>query len=523
MVVPALAALAAGLLTLWSTAQHMVLRYDSVFYMSAAESLTRWEWMIDYNGDPLTNFPPGLPIVYRFVMLLGLDSLQAARLVGVAASVLTVILVAYIAHRVGPRGSASLSALVVAVLPAMIAMNTQVMSEPAFAVAVLALVVALVRLPTPPAILTWRNLTPAILASWLCGLIRYQGYAVLLATALVLLLRPHPWKQRLIVIAKYSVPAALVVVFNVLQSSSRADSLGSPMLDARGSTAQDVEVALASFGEWLKLEKGILAAASTEVLGVAVMIMIAASLAYIVWRMRADERFPLLTIVLIFFAALPVVTFASARRVWVEMTPRMVFAFFPLAAIIACVAIVAAVSRIPRPARFVVGALGVVFLLLTGDQTVESAQRIKNYPYGLNTDEQQVPDLGRAVAELDASAIVYSNNTEGLWLSSDGRRILEFDPWVNDIGDLLVDDPADPTSPKYVDRQWRFSRHLCDGLYLAETEWRHPRRPSGSLRRLADIASVEVVQEFDGGTLYFLESSSSDLCTRVEQHFAKSD
>ena len=239
-VVTVLVMLMVGFLTAWATSDNIVLEYDSVYYLSVAENVSNGIGLREYTGGELTNFPPGYPFLISFLMLFGMGSMSAAVVINVISAMAIIALAARIAFHLGPRGSSALVALGVAAWPALMVMHSQAMSEPIFTVALLTVILNLVRLPSAPNPVTWRHLTPLVLASWACCLIRYQGYVVVPAVMLVLLLQKRTWTDRIITTCKYYAAAFLGIIAVVLQNVLRAGSIGGPVTEARECFADDI-------------------------------------------------------------------------------------------------------------------------------------------------------------------------------------------------------------------------------------------------------------------------------------------
>lgn len=512
VVVPAIAALAAGVTTAWTISQRMVLKYDSIYYLSAAENLAHGHGLTDYAGRQLTNFPPGYPLLIRLLMVVGLGSTSAASVIAVVSSVLIVALTAVLAARLGPRGSASFAALVAAALPSVLTMNIQVMSEPIFTVSLLTLVIFLLRLPSPPAPITMRDLAPAILATWVCCLLRYQGYGLIAVGALVLFLRPATFPRRILLAAKYSVTSAIAVGLIVLQSRIRSESFGAPMTSAQGQTGSDLRRGLESIGRMFRVNRHVLEGSTNMTVGIIVICLFVVAVGAGVglgWTRRRSGSFLTVTA---FVLIIPIVALMAARRVWVELTPRILFPSLPLVIVLIVAAAGLALQRSQAWVKFVAMGIAIALVIPAAIQTGVDAseQRVDVSDY--YAPERLAPELGRAVADLPASALVYSNNSEGIWLSSRRPEVQRLESWIS-LARKLVDNPFNWQMPEQLEpKLWSFVDDLCVGFYLALTEEENPDRFAGELSSLNGIATVTTVKEFDHGTLYAVENLLPELC-----------
>lgn len=507
-----------GFLTAWATSDSIVLEYDSVYYLSVAENVFNGNGLREYTGGELTNFPPGYPFLMSFLMLFGLGSMTAAAFINVVSAMAIVALSARIAFRFGPRGSAPLTALAVAAWPAFLVMHSQAMSEPVFTVALLTVVVSLVNLPSAPLPVTWRHLTPLILASWACCLIRYQGYVVVPAVMLVLLLQKRTWTDRIVITCKYYAPAFLGIIAVILQNVLRAGSLGGPVTEARETFSDDIRASLVVLGRLFSTDDSWTSSDSSIVSGLVVVgVLVAALLAgFFVFR-KSESRFSFLSLP-VFIVLLPLFTFVSARRVWVEFTPRIFFPLLPLIMVLVVTVVLAAISRLNRPIRIAVPALGVASIALLIVSSVFAADRAHDSVDELNREEILVPELGRAVAELPASTVVYSNNAEGIWLSSRVPRVRRYDIWAWRVTELTETDPKRQPPERLIKRVWRLAEDLCSGFYLAWTDLENDKRGGGDLDMLDSFATWSLIEDFDGGALYYIENDVDGLCELVPEN-----
>jgi hypothetical protein len=192
--------LLAGVYAFWLTAAPGPgLEPDSMSYVGAAESLVRhgtlrvpWtHWSAPDSTSPLSDFPPGFSMAIAVPLAAGVPRVQAARWVMVLGlAVAAGVLAALAADVAGPVAAVLGTALMLAT-PAVLGVNTIVLSEPLF-LAVLAL--TLQQMVTAPE-RAWRY---GLLAG-LGGLVRYAGVAVIGAAALWAgaFAPPDDWRTRL--------------------------------------------------------------------------------------------------------------------------------------------------------------------------------------------------------------------------------------------------------------------------------------------------------------------------------------
>jgi hypothetical protein len=159
---------------------------DAQSYVGAAASLAHSgayrvptsSWTAPDSTAPLTHFPPGFSTAIAGPIILGLDPLQAARLIIVLAAFGTwATLVALLTTVVSIRAGL-LTALAALATPALVTVHLSILSEPAFLTTLLAVVAGLWTMTRSP------RLTPALgtgLAAAAAVMLRYAGLSLTLA------------------------------------------------------------------------------------------------------------------------------------------------------------------------------------------------------------------------------------------------------------------------------------------------------------------------------------------------------
>ena len=252
LLIVALAALAVAHALVRTASHGAALTHDSVNYLSAAESLLAGEGLRTHRGGAFLLWPPFFPMLLAFVGSLGIEPVEAGRLINAAAFGLIVLLAGFWFRSV-LRSRLAVAGAVVAILVAPL-LNERAaffMTEPLFALLTL---LALMQLN---AFLDGRDdrLLPAAVFAALAVLTRYTGLALLIAGTLapLLLRRDAPLAGRLkhavLFGAVSALPLALALVRNRLVSDTWAG--------ARDSTTQTVAGSLgeidAVVNDWLPL------------------------------------------------------------------------------------------------------------------------------------------------------------------------------------------------------------------------------------------------------------------------------
>ena len=166
-------------------------------YVGAAESLVRqgtlrvpWTYWAEADStSPLSDFPPAFSIAIALPLVAGVPQVQAARWVMVLGFAVAIgVFAALAGDAAGPAAAALLTGLVLAT-PAVVGVNTIVMSEPLFLAVVALTLQQMVTVPER----AWRYGTLAGVGA----LVRYAGVALIGAAGLWALVQSGDWRARL--------------------------------------------------------------------------------------------------------------------------------------------------------------------------------------------------------------------------------------------------------------------------------------------------------------------------------------
>lgn len=217
-----LAALATAHALVRTASYGAAINADGVNYLGAAENLLAGDGLITHRGMPLLLWPPFFPMLTAFIGFLGIEPLEAGRLLNAAAFGL-IVLVAGLWFRSVLRSRLVVAGAVVAVLVAL-PLNERAASfttETLFALLTLATLIQL------DAFLKGRDerLIPAALFAALAALTRYAGLPLLIVGALLPLLRRDlplagRLKRSLLFGAVSALPLALTLARNRLVSGT---------------------------------------------------------------------------------------------------------------------------------------------------------------------------------------------------------------------------------------------------------------------------------------------------------------
>ncbi len=175
---------------IWDTALYGPgVMYDSVAYVSAAESLLAGEGFYLFDGVPLASWPPLFPSLIAFVSLVGIDTHNAARFINAGVFGGIVILSAtWLFALLRARYLAYLASVAVLLSPAMAHITSYILSEPIYILFSLAFIrIMASELETP----NGANLLLAAIFAGLAVSTRFIGVTVIGTGGLLLLFQPN--------------------------------------------------------------------------------------------------------------------------------------------------------------------------------------------------------------------------------------------------------------------------------------------------------------------------------------------
>jgi hypothetical protein len=128
-----LAAVLAGVIVLWATKLGIGLNQDSATYLSVAQSLTTGHGLTQFDNTPLTQFPPGEPLLIALGHFLGVSASNWLRginaLSDAAISILTFLITLQLTRS---RVLGILATVVVTITPPLLMTGVMAWSEPPF-------------------------------------------------------------------------------------------------------------------------------------------------------------------------------------------------------------------------------------------------------------------------------------------------------------------------------------------------------------------------------------------------------
>lgn len=167
-----------------ATAQGIALSQDSTSYLAGADAFASWRGVLDIDGETLTLFPPGLPVLLGGISLVG-PSVPTAGVIINVLSVPLIVIGAFVAGLLVLRSWwwALAAAGMVGLSTTFTGVFVWLWTEPAFTVLVVAALVALLWGVVGERAPWWLVIAVGILAS-LATTVRYVGYVLIPVAAL---------------------------------------------------------------------------------------------------------------------------------------------------------------------------------------------------------------------------------------------------------------------------------------------------------------------------------------------------
>ncbi len=484
---------------------------DSVSYFAAARNLVAGRGYADFTGQPLTTFPPGLPVLLAAGDRLGMSLATASRLLNAACFAGIVLVAAVLLRRHTTIVQTGAIALIAA-STTLLHLAENVWSEPAFTLLLLAMVVVLEDAAGPPDAPVWK----AAVAGGLTGvafLVRYAATPLLVAGVLVVLVRPAatPVAERAKRALVFGGGALVLPALWLLRNASvhgpflLGPRVSSP--DGWWSFAQAFASSIAA----IAFPRGVPQAAAIAVAGALVVLLAAARLLPVPGRRGPFATGPSLGPLVVVLVTYGAFVMASAKIAGSSMDTRIVAPMYVPALVVVAALVDRSMRRLREApdlvwsaiGRGVIAAILVAYLSLSAASFVESARLDGRSPRGYASQTRRASALAHSVRALGSRAVVASNNPWELYAA------VEREPILVSPGRLL---PQFSLVPSSIDD---LADAACSGdVYLA---WYDSRSGwSDSPTQLERALRLDPIQTVSDGVLYAVHPrSSADPCPAV--------
>lgn len=417
----AVGTIAALMMSWWATRWGAGATPDSHQYLSAAASLARNGGLETFTGEPLTQFPPGYPIVLRIVMLAGLSWQTSARVLCALTAAALVVAAAVLAGRaVASRGLQLAVVTTATIAPALTTINRMAWTEPLFSLVLVTIAIVVVGLASGDSASPERSIAALVALTGLAVLLRYAGLGLIPGVAVALAVtssgRREPWRR----VAAYTAGSCVVPAVLFTRNLAVSGDVGGPPLPARGSVFGDITTMLESLGAGVLPRSG-----PDSPLSFAVGALVVATLTLLVtaaWRRDSRRDLAALSAIGVAFA---VHLLVSARLTWVSIGTRMLSPLVILLAVIVAAAIDRSRIRTARARRTantaIAASLAIVMVgwtLSSVDATVTAHERGAG---GTASLFWRRPTLVSDLAAIPVDATVISNEGGSVWHVT-GRR-----------------------------------------------------------------------------------------------------
>ncbi|MDQ7991058.1 MAG: hypothetical protein AAGC63_00055 [Propionicimonas sp.] len=396
---------------------------DSVNYLAGAESFARSGDVLMVNGNPMTLFPPGLPVILGSLLSLGVDVPTAAVVLNVFAVAAMVALSYALARALGlPRLASLACTAVVAVSKATLFVHAYLFSEPLFSALVLVTLLLVVN-GCRAGGFSWPRLVLVGVATSAAISLRYLGLLlipVVVATVFGVLLPRVGWLRA----GARAGVAGVVSSIGLVAVVTRNLSLGSGPLGPRtAGVVSPLDVlaqAMTALGDYVLAGR---LAHLAPVVGSAVAAALVASV--VVALVRRDPRALTLAgfaglwwVVLAWSELTTVIDPIGARLLAPALTPMVVLIGYGAHELVRAPAGRSRRAAVRRPVVVVAGVALAAVLSLPVAGSVEYARNTSRWGIGFSGVALQRSPLFAAIAGLPPDAGIAMGYPERLyWVS----------------------------------------------------------------------------------------------------------
>lgn len=393
------------------------LTIDSVQYMATGVNLADGEGLVMLADQPLTIFPPVVPVLAALGEVVGLGAERMLHLVSVVSFGAIVLLGYRLLERTVPNRAVVLGATgVIAVSPALLSVMRMAWSEPLFIAVTLVHLLVLGRVAEARTV-TRRDVGLLAGLCWAAFLVRYVGLSLVPVTGIVLLATVRPLDRRhLARLVLLGASAAALPLGWMLRNHAADGTYLGIRLPSHDSLREVAVRTAATFGSWIVPVDG----ASTRALALVGGVGTLALLAGLGLALRTGVRTPRLVTSAVF--ACGFVGYLTAAALYTSFEPtntRYLSPVFVPATIVAAAGTAAWLSR-PAHARSGRVLAGTLLALIAAHLVVSADDARRDAADGIAFNREEWTDsdlagLAAGLAEETEGAVLYSNQPFGLW------------------------------------------------------------------------------------------------------------
>jgi len=413
-----------------ATWQGAGLSVDSVGYLSTGVNIAGGDGWVMLADQPVTIFPPGLPLIAALGEVLGLGAASTLRLVSILSIGVVVVLGGMLLRRVATHDVVALLATgLLAVSPALLGISRMAWSEPPFIAVTLGFLLVLGHVVERRS-LTSRDVVALAAFCSAAFLLRYVGVSLVVVAAVVLLFSLRPLdRPTLGRVAGFGVLSSIVPLAVMVRNHDADGTILGNRLPSHDSIGEVAGRTAATFGEWLLPVAGV-ERKPLAVLGGVGAIVLVVGLVAALWTGSRNRhvgaagapRAGVLRCCVVFIVVY--VAYMTGASLSTSFEPTNSRYLSPVLVPTVVVGAVVASHLVGARRRGVGWVLGVAMaVLLVGHLTVsvDDARAGAADGIGFNSTAWTESEVAAATTELVTGgppAIVYSNSPNALWAAT---------------------------------------------------------------------------------------------------------
>ncbi|MGY1802975.1 hypothetical protein ACI78T_06820 [Blastococcus sp. SYSU D00922] len=421
----AVGVLGAVLVVLSTRRYGLSLSPDSMYYLAGARGIAGGDGVVGLDGEPMSLYPPGLPLVLALPAALGVAQGAALGLNATLLGATAFGVGLFLARRIRFPLAAG-AAVVVATSTQLLGLHTWLWSEPLYTALSLAYLAVLVR-AAGTAERSWRTPVLAGLVAAAATLTRYTGVSLIPVGALVLVLRPGTWRRRIRDLLVFGVAWAGPVGAWLARNAATTGHLAGERASNQLTPVQVAIDAVRGIQAWVVPES-----VRVDAQDLALLVYAVAAVGVLVAALRRlpardDPRVHVLAIAggYAVLAALVIYCMTVTSNVD-RLDARLLVPLFPAALVAFAAALDIAMDNLPRlVGAAVAGAAGLAFALNVAYSLPALLEARGGGFNAMNSPERATPEARRLVEAVPADATLVTNQP---WLAAhltDGRPAVE--------------------------------------------------------------------------------------------------
>jgi 4-amino-4-deoxy-L-arabinose transferase-like glycosyltransferase len=409
---------AVAALAVWAMTSHGPgLSPDSIDYIAAAESLRHDYVLRSAAGDPLTLFPPGLPMLLAALGLLGMSAETAFRFINALSVAVIVAVTALIASRaLQSRAIALLATAVVCMGPVLYDVATMAWSDPLFMALTLSFIAVLQTVGSRGT--AWRRAAVAGAIVGIAFSIRYAGLALIptgVISICLLAWRRGSWRGSVRPSAAFLTAACVIPVLVILRNLRTDGTVFGERVKSIDSPRDAVHNVVGTLKTWVD----IMTPGSFRLAVALLLVLLALGAVVTAFEFRRRDRQQQAVVVVVLFTAV-FLTYMIISQVQTALDPlntRLLSPIYvPLVIIFAAVAdVLMRRTAQYRAVSIIAGATGVLLIASLSTTAADKLATARKEGVGVNQPHWRASAL-RPALQQSSTMPIYSNNVVVTWV-----------------------------------------------------------------------------------------------------------